>query len=79
MKESLDYIERSVDKIALSRKDTFKEQIAKAYHRKQEQVQHYKDKAKLRKAHENLYQDVVNERDQLRIQNEHLMEQLAKL
>lgn len=44
MDENLDFIGKSMEAIVLSRTDTFKEHIIRAYVAKEEELEHYKKK-----------------------------------
>lgn len=53
--KNLDFIEKSVDSAIISRKDTFKESMTRAYADKEDQVEEWKEKCKQFAKNERLF------------------------
>ena len=66
---NLDFIGKSMDVILLSRKDTFKEQITKAYAQKENDLDYYKKRVEEMEANEELFQKSVRDRENLVMHN----------
>ena len=68
-----------MDAILLSRRDTFKEQITRAYANKELDLAFYIERCASMEANESLYQKTVKEKDMLAVQNEELESEIAEL
>ena len=77
--ESLDFLGKSMDTIMFSRKDTFKEQINRAYANKDEELEYYKNKCHIMEQNDKIFHHVTEERDMYKQQVDDLMKKLNKL
>ena len=55
MEQNLDFLGKSMDAILLSRRDTFKEQITRAYANKEQDLDYYRKRCEEMEEHEKLY------------------------
>ena len=79
MEQNLDFLGKSMDAILLSRRDTFKEQITRAYANKEQDLEYYRKRCEEMEEHEKLYQKSVKDRENLVLQNQALQKELAEL
>ena len=77
--ENLDFLGKSMNTILLSRRDTFKEQITRAYATKEEELDSYKKRCEEMEANNKVFQKTVDERDLLVMENHKLKNDLAKM
>ena len=68
-----------MESILLTRKDTFKEQITRAYAEKEEVLNEYKDRVTRMEERDQDYDNVCAERDALLTHNQALIEELNAL
>lgn len=74
--ENLDFLGKSMDAIILSRKDTFKEKISRAYEQKDREVDQLNMKIMELEGKEDSFAQTADERDQLLLENRLLSSQL---
>lgn len=74
--KNLDFIEKSVESAIISRKDTFKEQMTRAYADKQDQVDEWKNRCSLFETNERLFAECDKERKEMKKENEYLKAQI---
>jgi len=65
LEENLDFIGKSMDSVLLSRRDTFKEQITRAYATKEEELEFYRNRCEDMERHEQLYQQNLQDAENL--------------
>ena len=73
---SLDFVGQSMESILLTRKDTFKEQITRAYAEKDDVLNEYKIRVEKMEDRDQDYDRVCSERDALLAHNQALIEEL---
>ena len=78
LEDNLDFIGKSMESILLSRRDTFKEQITRAYASKEEELEFYKSRCEEMEQHEVDYQKSVVDKQELASTNVRLQEQLSR-
>ena len=75
--ENLDFIGKSMNAILLSRKDTFKEHITRAYALKEFDAEYYKERCEEMEKHEEMYKKNLEDRENLAYENLQLKKELA--
>ena len=78
MEDNLDFIGKSMETILLSRRDTFKEQITRAYASKEEELEFYKGRVEEMEENENNYQKSIVDKQELASTNIRLQASLSK-
>ena len=74
--DNLDFVSRSMESVLITRKDTFKEQINRAYAKKDDELTEAKMKIADMEERDIDYHQVVEERDALLAHNQQLIEEL---
>ena len=73
------FLEKAMNTIILSRKDTFKEKITRAYATKEEELAHYKQRCENLESREQAYETNERQREELALQNLKLKKELGEL
>ena len=74
--DNLDFVSKSMESVLITRKDTFKEQINRAYAKKDDELTEAKMKIADMEERDIDYHQVVEERDALLAHNQQLIEEL---
>ena len=74
--ENLDFIGRSMEAIVLSRTDTFKEHIVRAYVAKEEELEHYKKRCEDMEGNDAHYKSIQRDREDMHSKNMKLRDEL---
>ena len=79
LEENLDFVGKSMDAILFSRRDTFKEQITRAYATKEEELAQYRQRCEELESQEQSFHTNMMERQELAQQNLQLVRELDSM
>ena len=79
IEESKEFVSKSMSTVVFTRKDTFKEQIARAYASKEDELAHYKKRCEELESRERAYDRNERHREELALENLQLKQELEML